>query len=298
MTSEDTTCRQGVPETQRPKEHLIAFSKRYPHAFKLVDAVRAEPGRAGPDWPDWCFLPFGAAYRILYGEELPESPTQVGDAFELAALAACRVTQGIYRLAPELLDEAQEADLDWKIPTDLFSRLPQWCVYVETHGEGSMGMRCAGFFAHLLTGSPDTPQLRLLFDVDDTPESRRITGHPSEEGRPEGRPRLLPFAIDHEATDLREAVAAIASHTATLLSQYWEMPVSEEVLEAARGIDVDRLAFQYLWPMVMLDRVCSPTAQYRNAAIRARWPTNPKPKKTRRGPRLFPPDEPVVWEVR
>jgi hypothetical protein len=168
------------------------------------------------------------------------------------------MTQGIYCLAPELFDEAWEADLDWKIPADLFFRLPQWCVYVETHGEGPMGMQCAGFFALLVTDSPGTPQLRLLFDVDDTPESRRIMGHPVEEGRPEGQPRLLPFAIDHEAIDLREAVATAASHAATLLSQYWEMPAPEEVLEAARGIDVDRLAFEHLWPMVMLDRVCSP----------------------------------------
>jgi hypothetical protein len=235
MKRDDGARRQGVPETPRPKQHLVAFRKRYPYAFKLVDAVRAESGRVAPEWPEWCFLPFGAAYRILHGEGLPESPAQVGDAFELAALAAWRVTQGIYCLAPELLDEAREADLDWKIPADLFFRLPQWCVYVETHGEGPMGMRCAGFFAHLVTSSPDTPQLRLLFDVDDTPESRRIMGHPAEEGRPEGRPRLLSFAIDHEATDLREAVATAASHTATLISQYWEIPAPEEVLEAARG---------------------------------------------------------------
>jgi hypothetical protein len=160
-----------------------------------------------------------------------------------------------------------------------------------------MGMRCAGFFAHLITNSPGTPQLRLLFDVDDTPESRRIMGHPSEEGRPEGQPRLLPFAIDYEDTDLREAIAIAASQAATLLSQYWEIPAPEVLLEASRGIDVDRLAFQHLWPMVMLDRVCSPTAEYRDAAGRARRPTNPKPKKTRRGPRLFLPDEPTVWEV-
>ena len=75
------------------------------------------------------------------------------------------------------------------------------------------------------------------------------------------------------------------------------MPAPEEVLEAARGIDVDRLAFEHLWPMVMLDRVCSPAAEYGDAAGRACRPTNPKPKKTRRGPRVFPPDQPVVWEV-
>jgi hypothetical protein len=112
MKREDAALRQGMSETPRPKEHLIAFRKRYPDAFKLVDALRAEPGRAGPDWPEWCFLPFEAAYWILHGEGLPESPTQLGDAFELAALAAWRVTQGIYRLTPELLEEAWEADLE------------------------------------------------------------------------------------------------------------------------------------------------------------------------------------------
>ena len=92
MKRGDAARHEGVPEMPRPKEHLAAFRKRYPHVFKLVDALRAEPGRAGPDWPEWCFLPFEAAYWMPYGEGLPESPTQVGDAFELAALAAWRVT--------------------------------------------------------------------------------------------------------------------------------------------------------------------------------------------------------------
>src|SRR3712207_5445209 len=154
MKRDDTACRQRMPEMPRPEEHLMALRRRYLRAFKLVDALRAEPGRAGPNWPEWCFLPFEAAYWILHDEGLPESPTQLRDALELSALAAWRVTQGIYRLAPGLFDEAREAGLDWKIPTDLFFRLPQWCVYVETHGEGPMGMRCAGFFAHLVTNSP------------------------------------------------------------------------------------------------------------------------------------------------
>jgi hypothetical protein len=162
MNRDDGARRQGVPEMPRPKEHLIAFRKRYPHAFKLVDALRVEPGRAGPEWPEWCFLPFEVAYWMLHGKGLPESPAQAGAAFELAALAAWRVTQGIYRLAPKLFDEAWEADLDWKIPADLFFRLPRWCVYIETHGEGPMGMRCACFFAHLITDSPRTAWVALL----------------------------------------------------------------------------------------------------------------------------------------
>ena len=164
MKRDDTACRQRMPEMPRPEEHLMAFRRRYLRAFKLVDALRAEPGRAGPNWPEWCFLPFEAAYWILHDEGLPESPTQLRDALELSALAAWRVTQGIYRLAPGLFDEAREADLDWKIPTDLFFRLPQWCVYVETHGEGPMGMRCAGFFAHLITVSPRTAWVAFLCD--------------------------------------------------------------------------------------------------------------------------------------
>ena len=298
MSAKRTTRQTGSPETPRPQQHLAFFRERHPHAFKFADPMRAQRGRTVPDWPDWCFLPFEAAYRILFGEELPENPTQVGDAFELAALAAWRVTQGIYRPDPALLEEAREADLGWKIPDDLFWRLPEWCVYVETEGDGPVGMRTAGFFAHLVTDSPDTPQLRLLFDVDDTPESRDVMGHPSEEGRPEGRPRLSPFAVDHAATDLREAVSAAASNAATLLAQYWERPNSEVTLEAAEGIGVDNIALQYVQPVALLDRVCSPAAQYRDVAGRVRRPVNPEPKKTRRGPRLFPPHEPSIWRVR
>lgn len=298
MSAKRTTGRGGSPETPRPKQHLTLFRERHPRAFKLVDTVRAGKGGVAPDWPGWCFLPFDGAHRILYGETLPRHPVHVGEAFELCALAAWRTTQGIYRPAPELIDEAFEADLGWRVPDDLFSRLPEWCVYVETPDATLMNMPTAGFFAHLVTDSPRTPQLRLLFDVDDTPESRRYMGHPSTENRPEGRPRLFPFAIGHGITDLREAVSGAASHAAALLSQYWEMSPSRETQEAAEGIGIDNIALQYVWSVVLLDRVCSRSTEYRDAGGRPRQPSNPNPKKTRRGPRLFPPHEPTVWRVR
>lgn len=288
MTARRTTREGGLPEAPRPKQHLSLFRERHPHAFKLADAVHAEKGGLVPNWPDWCFLPFDGAHWILYGENFPQHPVQVGDAFKLCGLAAWRATQRIYRPDPKLIDEAHDADLDWRIPDDLFSRLPEWCVYVETPGTALMNMPTAGFFAHLVTASGYTPQLRLLLDVDDTPESRRYMGHPSAEERPEGRPRLFSFAIDHSAGGLREGVSMTMSHVVEMADQYWEIPVTEGTWEVAKGIEVDSFAYHFLWPVVLLDRVCSSEAEYREAGGRLDRPANPKPEEEPTRPEVLP----------
>lgn len=298
MTAKRTAHQKGLPKAPRPKQHLSLFRERHAYAFKLVDAVLSEKGGAVPDWPDWCFLPFEGARWILYGEDPLQHPVHVGDTFELCALAGWRTTQRIYRPAPELIDEAYNTDLDWQIPDDLFSRLPEWCVYIETPDTTLMNMRTLGFFAYLVNDSPETPQLRLLFDVDDTQESRRYMGHPSAEERLEGQPRLFSFAIDHSVKDLREGIATAASQVVELAYHHWKMPISDATREIARGIEVDSAAFQFLWPVVLLDRICSSETEYRDAAGRACQPANLKPKKARRDSRFFPPLEPTIWRVR
>src|SRR5580704_14787619 len=89
----------------RPRTILDTFSRLYPEAWRQVDDLRAERKELG-GWPDWCFLPLAGAYALVSkdraGTLAPgEHVEHVGI---LGALAAWRVTQGIYLFDPTTFD--------------------------------------------------------------------------------------------------------------------------------------------------------------------------------------------------
>jgi hypothetical protein len=111
----------------RPGRTLGTFSRLYPDAWKRVDELRANRKGLG-GWPDWCFLPLAGAHAIVSrGRRLPpgEPIRHVG---VLGALAAWRVTQGIYRFDPTVLDALWETPVTGDIPTEVLFHLPEWCV--------------------------------------------------------------------------------------------------------------------------------------------------------------------------
>ena len=123
------------PEKCRPRAILAEFSKLYPNAWKQVDAFREMKGEDLPDWPDWCFLPVSGSYAIVSGggdNRVPiERSNHIG---AIAALAAWRVTQGIYRFDGELYRSLVDTPIT-TLPTDVLYQLPEWCVYIETPDE-------------------------------------------------------------------------------------------------------------------------------------------------------------------
>ena len=80
----------------RPRTILETFARLYPDAWKQVDDLRANRKGLG-GWPDWCFLPLAGAYAIVSQGRTRPSVEQVRHVGILGALAAWRVTQGIYR---------------------------------------------------------------------------------------------------------------------------------------------------------------------------------------------------------
>lgn len=99
-------------------------------------------------------------------EAMRANPDSTKDIAIVGALAAWRVTQGVYRFHPELFKAVWETSLEGELPVDLFFRLPEWCVYVETPGEKFYGISLSGFFAHLEYDMNDgRRELRLLVDT-------------------------------------------------------------------------------------------------------------------------------------
>ena len=84
----------------------------------------------------------------------------------LGALAAWRVTQGIYRFDPTTFDAIWKIAVTGDIPTEVLFHLPEWCVYIPTPDQTWQGATLNGFFAHLEQDINDRrTELRLVLDV-------------------------------------------------------------------------------------------------------------------------------------
>ena len=99
----------------RPGNILHSFSRLYPDAWKQVDEFRARRKELG-DWPDWCFLPLAGTYAIVSKGKTLQTPNQAHHIGILGALAAWRVTQGIYRFDPTTFDALWKTPVTGDIP--------------------------------------------------------------------------------------------------------------------------------------------------------------------------------------
>lgn len=265
--------------TMRPKEHLIHATRGYPEAWRLAEQLRAWRGHSDkfvPDWPEWCYLPMNAAYHIVRdgGGELPLA--QASAIGIVGALAAWRVTQGVYRFDETIRAALAETPLAGDLPVEVFYRLPEWCVYVETPARSYDGQPLHGFFAH------------LDYDTD----HHRTT---------------LNLLLDTEASLISVPLHLAAGNVQASLERMYQMAreiaerrndPAEVQRQLARARDeLTRTSEQIAALLSLVIYLCSTNAEIRDAQGGAGKPSRPTPKKTRRGLREFAPDRPTTWEV-
>jgi len=196
-------------------------------------------------------------------------------------LATWRVTQGIYRIDPQVAEAVWNTPIDGELPVELLFRLPEWCVYVETPGRKlSIGKRLEGFFAHLNTPTgSDDPELHLLLD-DPAGVLHSVT---------------VPLSTSTLEDACRIASIDRANHEQRIC---WSDGNPSEI---ARDHDVTTNpsdAASGLAPLIStLLYMCSQSADYRDACGARNAPGKPAPVLTRIGPRLFPPESPTIWET-
>jgi len=163
---------QGGAVPPRPRAHMAAIRQLYPQVWSQVEDFRRQRGKGLPAWPEWCYLPLAAAYAIVSGGgENKVSLDRSLDIARIGALAAWRVSQGIYAFDAGVLDGLWQTPIDGEIPEEILYRLPEWCVYVETPGRTVRGMGpeaipIHGYYAHLEWDPNDERrELRLLLDA-------------------------------------------------------------------------------------------------------------------------------------
>lgn len=263
----------------RPRDHLAAAGRTYPQAWSDIEQMRTTlRGVSVPDWPAWCYIPIAGAQAAVANDAGIEVnrlaslyPARIADAARLAALAAWRMTQGIYRFDPALYDAVRGTPVSGDIPHEVLFRLPEWCVYLETPGMRLGDDPMHGAFVHLEHDIHTArTELRLVFDID------------TKEGM-----TLVPVPLHLGAWSLSDAVARmldVASSAALVRGQGTAPRDHADALRAAAEPVISLLLY-----------LCSQASEI---AGRQGAPGNPEPVRTRRdGWRLFPASGPRTWEV-
>ena len=147
-------------EDLRPVQILKALGAKYPDLWGYAAQVRAEKVVGKKAWADSCYLPLGAWQSLLMQtmKEYHETDELLQDSFVASALGVWRLSKGYYRYDSELYASLLKAAIPGNAPTDIFFRLPELCVYIETPGYRWNKWDVSGFFAHL----SDEPELRRV----------------------------------------------------------------------------------------------------------------------------------------
>lgn len=159
MTVEDSTVSKGGP---RPLRHVADLARRYPLAWRQLGEMRAEQGRRLPGWPSWCWVPMAGAHAVV-----TDAGGHPRDIAPVAAVAAWRQTQGIYRIDPTVAAAVATTPLERDLPSDVLERLPEWSVYTERPPGIGVPAFVHGWYAHLeWDAKSGRSELRFVLDTD------------------------------------------------------------------------------------------------------------------------------------
>lgn len=262
-----------VPVTVRRLQGYIAeYGRLYPGAWAVFDMFRCDRGQTGfSDWPAWCWCPLAGAYAVVSGGGERKVPWElISHVPIMGALAAWRMTQGIYRYDVDLFSALWSTPLDGDLPIEVLYRLPEWCCYIEAPAELRWEDNPLwGWFVHLeYDASTGRPELRLLLD----------------------QPEMMGAILHLDQATLDRCVQAALDHSSLQLKK--------------KGLPYQLTpSFRANFPLSLAPLVsvtlylCSQAAEIRDARGRRKSPENPAPKKIKGGLREFAAAGPTTWEV-
>jgi len=270
---------------RRLQGHLAHIGKTYPGCWKTIDGSRAARDKELGKWPQWCFVPLAAAVAIVtdgmptdvlrgvidFIAQTIEDPKDkeekyhrlFGDIASIGALASWRVSQGIYVFDPDLFESVVDTPFE-KLPSEVFYRLPEWCMYVLIPESFRKRFGIYGFFVHLeFDVNTKATKLRFLLDS--------LAGI------------LSPLILDLREPTITDAFHAIAKG---------------QPLSPVESHKADFIISSLCRPLVSVTAyICSEDADVMGETPDARS-VRPMPIKTRRCEvRIFPVDKTTEWRV-
>lgn len=258
------------PSLRSPVVHIARITKVLPDVWKEVDRVRSWRGKEVPGWPDWCFLPLVGAHTILTAAQGDD--ISVSDFFALEAIAAWRVTQGIYRFDPTIFESLWETPVTGDIPGEVLHHLPEWCCYIACE-RTVMGHSCYGFFVH------------LDYDIDQCRSELHLVLDNKDD-------HLTPAVIFLAGT-VEEGIEAALSHFAQRTDARQNDNWPKRAREFREHANAHRSDLEGMISLALY--LASTNAEIGSPAGDS--PTKPKPVLTKAGARMSPPDKPRVWDV-
>jgi hypothetical protein len=279
----------------RPSRYLAEISRNVPGIWQRVDEIRSQRHRFGDDWPPWCFLPLGMAEKLFNPSgrytSLQSAHWGYMASTRISTLAAWRVTQGIFRFDSTVFEAVWETPLTGDLPVDLLFLLPEWCCYIETPGRESplLPEPLHGFFAWL-NHNAVTKQSELFFVFD------------CESGL---WPSPMPLAR-RSLFDICEEMRVVSwnAHGESVLQEMEELGIPEafgmtkkQMAEISRSKGAASMVKMHSPLISLLLYLCSSSRDIRSSKGHPFNPTRPTSTNTKKGPRIFPPNHPTVWEV-
>lgn len=277
-------------ESKRPKMYLDYLDCVFPGAFAQVDALKQELIKNSPQkLPTWCFLPSSSSVHAL-SRSMGISPIEFNDySLELtqyppifSALAAWRVTKGVYRFDNDVYPYVADSSISSNVPVDSFYRMPEWCVYIETPSLKFMGKEAHGFWAYLdidiIDGKQSRQFLIIVIDVLSPTESMPI-----------------PIGIDLSNGSIEECLVKYLDCLSLTPGAAAEVLDKRRnaLLDGGRG-EVKALSDALKPYLSMLLYICSQDQEIEGDVG---FPSNPPRKKTVRGMRHVPAKAISEWKV-
>lgn len=272
----------------RLRNYVSGYAAKYPGAWRQLERFRA--GRGGlPRWPDWCWCPLAASHAIVSGGG--NNPISLNHEIgRLGALAAWRMTQGIYRFDSDVFEALWTTPID-KIPIKILHRLPEWCVYIEAPLSiepvdwAWRGLSLLGWFAHLeWDAETRRTELRLILDFGHGGEVFLWPWVLSLTGDTVGECLAAPIV---ERARQREAEAAESARRIGYSYDRYEPEVPEKTKEQLCRI------FEPITSVILY--LCSEAADIADLRGKREAPGNPAPVKTKKGLRTFGANGPTTW---
>ena len=212
------------------------------------------------NWPDTVFMPFGLYPHFLEQHyNLPHrsfnlnDPLSRGMAQVLSCLAPWRATQDIVKFDPEIELQLRNMEFEGKIPTQTLLRLPAWCVYIDAPLTVD-GDDYYGFFVQLDVNKSGL-YLALTFQGADNIQQR------------------IPLALGNFT--LAESIVAVNTQSRLCGDKNFVNDADTGLIQAINMVI-------YLCAYGLSDN-----PDYSGNVI-----NRPKPRKTKKGWRIFPPDKP------